>query len=173
MGSLSNLVKLASPVLGVAGLPASLVSFGASSLLDAQKNRQNKALARQGVAQLQERQAQDAASLEATRASEQAQETAKLEADTAQRKKALLQSLARQRSLYAAQGLAADDPGSPALTIRSLLEEADSDIKAETSTYQIRQAAADRVLQNRLQKNLLDVTQAANRYRLNQILESQ
>lgn len=173
MGSLSNIVKLASPLAAMTGVPGALVSFGASTLLDTQKNRQQKAQQNLAYAQLRDKQNLDQAQQEQNAALEREKLATETALEDERRRQALRSAASRQRTLFAAQGISLNDTGSSEAVLDGLYADANVEDSYRTQLARMKDAAIDRSLSERTQRNLLESTQTAQRNRLSQILQAQ
>lgn len=166
MGSLSSVTSILSPLLTATGLPGALV--GAGSQIVAQKQARAELRAEQGLAlsQLQSRQKQNEDQATADAALEKQKIDATAAADEARRQQALRRAVARQKTLFSAQGLGGSAQGSNEAVLLGLVNDslAQSDQAQQLDT--LRRTALDQSVEQTRQKNLLEYAQLAQRQNL-------
>ena len=168
MGSLSGVTSFLTPLLGV---PGAVISAGAH-LIDQQKERNDlRAQQQNALQQLQARQAQE----EALATQNAALEKQKLEADAQatedRRKLALRRAVARQKTLFSAQGLGGAQDGSGEAVLLGLVNDSNTEATQDNQITALKNAALDQSLEQRRQKNLLESSQMAESQNLTRILK--
>ncbi len=170
MGSLSGISSVLSPVLAMTGIPGAIV--GAGTQLVAQQKARDDLRAQQGAALTQLQAQQSLAEQQASNSADlQKQQIA---ADAAltetRRKQALRRAVAKQKTLFSAQGLSPADSGSGEAVLLGLYNDSEEDSAAQTQSDALRNAALDQSLASQKQKNLLEATQLAERQNLTRII---
>jgi hypothetical protein len=171
MGSLSSITSLLSPVLTGAGLPVALVGAGSQILQD--KRARSDLRAQQNVAldQLQSRQRLE----EGQSAQNATLEKQKIAADATaaeeRRKLALRRTVARQKTLFSAQGLGGNTAGSNEAVLLGLYNDSDMDASQQNQSDYFRKTALDQSLAQQRQKNLLEASQLSERQNLTRIIQ--
>lgn len=171
MGTLAGIAGALSPILTGAGIPGAVVGLGTQILnqrtaRDDLRRQQDQALAQlQGRQRLDEELAAQSAALERQKIANEA------EAAEQRRRQALKRAVARQKTLFSAQGLGGDASGSNEAVLLGLMNESDADGAESTRLSNLRRVALDQSLSGLKQKNLLDATQLAERQSLARYLK--
>jgi hypothetical protein len=166
MGTLAGIAGALSPILTGAGIPGAVVGFGTQYLnqriaRDDLRRQQDQALEQlQGRQQLDETLASQNAMLEKQKI---ANETAAAEL---RRKQALKRAVARQKTLFSAQGLGSEVAGSNEAVLLGLMDESEFEGSENERLASLRRTALDQSLSSQKQRNLLDATQLAQRQSL-------
>lgn len=173
MGSLAGIATALTPILTGAGIPGAVVGFGTQYLnqkiaRDDLRRQQDQALAQlQGRQRLDEDLAAQNAAIEKQKI---ASETAAVEL---RRKQALKRAVARQKTLFSAQGLGGETAGSNEAVLLGFMNSSEEEAAQNDQMANLRRTALEQSLAAQKQKNLLESTQLAQRQSLSRyILES-
>ncbi|NBX65893.1 MAG: hypothetical protein EBQ96_02745 [Proteobacteria bacterium] len=173
MGTLAGIASALSPILTGAGIPGAVVGFGTQYLnqriaRDDLRRQQDQALVQlQSKQRLDEEQSAQNATLEKQKI---ANETA---ANELRRRQALKRAVARQKTLFSAQGLGGEDAGSNEAVLLGLVNSSEEESAETERLANLRRQTLDQSLSQQKQKNLLESTQLAQRQSLARyILES-
>jgi len=168
MGAFTKIADIVAPMLSTAGVPGAIIGTGANIIAQQQMRDELQRQQETALAQLQSRQNLDEsvsaqnAELEKTRISAEAQSAA------SRRNAALRRAVARQKTLFSAQGLSG---GSAEAVLLGMYNDADMDAAEQTRLDGLRTTALDQQLAAQKQKNLLESAQMAERQRLARILD--
>lgn len=170
MGALTGLTSILSPLLTGAGLPGAVVGIG-SQLLSQQSDRDEiRRQQGQALSQLQERQKLD----EQSASQNAALEKQKIAADAAtadeRRRLAMRRAVARQKTLFSAQGLGGQDAGSNEAVLLGLINDRQLQQEQSNKLDNLRTQALDQSLSQQKQKNLLQASQLAEQQSLTRYL---
>jgi hypothetical protein len=170
MGSLTPLMgTIVGPGLTALGVPPPLVAaisaFNAfTSYQQTHKEQKNAQSQLQAQQKLNEQMAQEQADL-------QKQQMA-VEAEAAEKRRvaALRRAVARQKTLFSAQGLSAYDSGSSEAVLLGLYDDSATEGDQQKQLTGLRNAALDQSLKQQKQKNILEASQLAERNRFSRIV---
>lgn len=167
MGSMNNVFSTLTPALSsIAGLPGGAIALMRQAV-DNQQNYTNlKAQQETAMAQLQAQQQMSEAQALADAGLQKAQIEAEALAADARRQSALRRSVARQKTLFSAQGLGGNEGGSNEAVLLGLYNESADDAKIQSRSDALKRAALDENLSQLRQKNLLAATQLAQRQKI-------
>ncbi|MCB1537978.1 MAG: hypothetical protein H6865_05325 [Rhodospirillales bacterium] len=169
MGSLTSVLPT---ILSGAGLPAALVGIGLD--VAAQKSAYTKLVNQQDQAltQLKERQAQDEQAAAQDVAAQKAQIAADAQTAEARRLAALRRAVARQKTLFSAQGMGGDTgSGSNEAVLLGLYNDSQAEADAQTQADALRNTALDQSLAQKKQKNLLEAAQLEQQQSLARVIK--
>lgn len=171
MGSFGSVLGAIAPVLTMGGMSGGLVGMAGQYM--AQKNASDALRAQQDLImrQLQERQKHGFEAVSARNALEMEKIAGDMEANKARRLNALKRAVARQKTLFSAQGLGAGDGGSREAVLLGLYDESDFEQREDDRYANLRKAALSQDLAEQRQRNLLEATQLAQQQNLTRILK--
>lgn len=170
MGALSGITSILSPILTTAGVPAAVGGF-ATQLLNQQIARdQLKREQNQALQQLQERQKVDEAAAENSTRLQKLSIEAEAAANEDRRRLALRRAVARQKTLFSAQGLGGGNDGSSEAVLLGLINDSENQAASDAVLGDLRKSALDQNVAAQKQKNLLQLTQLGQRQNLTNYL---
>lgn len=172
MGAFSNVLQGAGPLLNLGGLSGALIGGVTRAVQEEEARARLRMQQDQAMKQLQDRQKID----EQQSADDAALQKQKLETEAQtsadRRKSALRRAVARQKTLFSAQGLSAADSGSSEAVLLGLYDDSNLDQAAEDKITGLKSAAIEQALAQKKQTNLLQSAQLAEQQRLSRILYS-
>lgn len=170
MGGFGSVLGAVAPLLGMAGIPGALIG-GAQQMMSEQQSRdmlrQQQDLFMQQLIARQNSAFADAASKSALEAARIKEES---ELARTRRTNALRRAVARQKTLFSAQGLGSDS-GSAEAVLLGLYDDARSEQGADDRLDQLRQAALAQSLDAMRGRNVLEATQLAQQQNLTRLLK--
>ncbi|HEY8962881.1 MAG TPA: hypothetical protein VIN59_00305 [Alphaproteobacteria bacterium] len=170
MGSFSNILGALGPTLIDQGIPGMIIR-SASMFSDLGEKRGN--LERQQLEarqQLQARQQLEEKNLYEKNELERQRLETEAATNEARRRNALRRAVARQKTLFSAQGIAPSDGGSNEAVLLGLYNDSDLEQGADDRLTTLRKSALDQNLDQTRQKNLLEATQLSQQQYLYRIL---
>lgn len=171
MGSLSGITSLVAPLLSFTGIPGALIGAGTSLVSQQLTRKQLQSQQDLALQQLQSRQRQEEDAAAQTAALQKSQMAAERQNAESRRIAALRRAVARQKTLFSAQGLGGANDGSNEAVLLGLYNDSNIDANEQARLDSLRSTALDQSLDQRKQRNLLEVTQLAERQNLSRILE--
>lgn len=171
MGSFSQASSALGGLGTIFGIPTAITSVGQQVLNAQSASRQLRSKQDTALAQLQARQkfSEEQNAQNAVLEKERIATAAK--ADTARRQKALRRSVARQKTLFSAQGISPSDSGSNEAVLLGLVNDSLLDQNEQDQLTNLRNTALNQSLSQQSQKNLLEATQLRERQNLQNFID--
>lgn len=170
MGSLSGVTSVLSPLFAGLGVPGAIIGMSTNYVEQEKLRDQLRAQQNTALEQLQARQSQD----ESASAQSALLQKQKIDADAqtaeARRVAALRRAVARQKTLFSAQGLSGDG-GSNEAVLLGLYDDSAAEEAAQSRADMLRKTALDQSLNQQKQKNLLEASQLAERQKLTRTIQ--
>lgn len=170
MGSLAGIPAVLSPFIPQLGIPGALLGFTERMLSSNAAYREMELQQGEALKQLQERQRNEETMTLQNAELEKQRIAADSQASEARRMAALRRAVARQKTLFSAQGLGSSGAGSNEAVLLGLYNDSDTEGEEQTKISNLRNTALDQNLAQQKQKNLLELSQMAERQNLQRYL---
>ncbi|MBU6234531.1 MAG: hypothetical protein KGQ41_01690 [Alphaproteobacteria bacterium] len=171
MGAVAGFSSLLTPLLSSFGVPGVIGTVASELISQNSARKQARAEQDQALVQLQERQRADEAVAMQNAVLQRKQIEEEAMAAEERRKQALRRAVARQRTLFSAQGLGASAQGSNEAVLLGLLNDSAAEADSAASLDTLKKTALDQGLEQQRQKNLLETTQLAQKQVLSRYLQ--
>lgn len=170
MGALTSVARILTPVLSTAGLPGALIASSAKLAAQSDAREMLRRQQETALAQLKSRQSLDESIAAQNAELEKAKIAADADSANARRTAALRRAVAKQKTLFSAQGLSGGG-GSNEAVLLGLYNEADMNAADQVRLDRLKTTALDQSLVAQKQKNVLEASQLAEQQRLSRIIE--
>jgi len=170
MGSVSSILQTFGPSLTGWGVPGFVLNTALAATERTREASRVQTLQKQAYDQLLAQQKLEEDQLTAKNELERQNLALEAQANDARRRNALRRAVARQKTLFSAQGISPADSGSNEAVLLGLYDDSRAEASEEDRLNNLRRAALDQNLSLTHQKNLLQAAQLGQQQELYRVL---